>query len=166
MPAQSSVQVPSVTGTVQASIDNNTVATAAGSVQRQVVTVADANSASNYQTVNANGGAGVTTVPLSASQLVIGVINNNAGGQVQLAPAASGKTNKLMRLILFVQDPTYLTFQDGSTPLSGPIPLLSSGSIILDYSGDPWYTSSTNSALNILSSAVTQISGTAYYVQS
>ena len=161
------IQVPAVVGVaVQASIDNNQVTTGAGVVQRQVVSVADPATASNYQSVNANGGAGVTTVPLSASQLTPVVINSSAGGNIQIAPAAAGKTNKLMRLLVVIENPSNITFQDGSTPLSGPMPFLQSGLLVLDFSGDPWYTSSPNSALNINSSVATQLSGTAWYVQS
>lgn len=55
MSTASAVQVPVVAGTVQALIDNNTVVTAAGTVQRQVVTLGDATTPGNYAKVDADG---------------------------------------------------------------------------------------------------------------
>lgn len=163
----SSVEVPQISGTPQAKIDNNQVVTTEGPVQRQVVTVADAAQADNYQAVNSDGGAGVTVIPLSASQLTLLLIDNGGtAGDFTIAPAAVGKTNKLMRLILFVDNPTRITFKNGATPLSGGMQLLESGNIILDFSGDPWYQSSVDEPLIINSSMATQLSGTAWYAQS
>ena len=134
-------------------------------VQRQVTVIGDAQTATNRQSVNSNGGAGVNYALLSASQLTAAIINTSASGLTALAPATAGKSNKLYRIILFVGGATNITFEDASTPLSGPIPLQASGSIILDLSGDPWFTAATGDALNINSSNAVQLSGVAYYAQ-
>ena len=162
----STVAVPQVSGTPQALIDNVTVSTSASAnAQRQVTALGDPANGANIASVNANGGLGVTPVPLSASQLLLSVLNNAAGGDIPLVAAVGGKSVKLYRLLLFATNPTLITFKDGSTPLSGPIQLLESGSIVLDFSGDPWYQSSVGATLNINSSVATQISGTAWYEQ-
>ena len=136
-------------------------------VQRQVVSVGDPGVAANRQTVNASGGASVSTIPLPASQLTPFVINTSASGLLQIGPAgAAGKTVKLYRLVLFVAGPTNITFEDATNPLSGPIPMNAGGNMIFDFSGDPWYSSAAGDALNINSSNAVQLSGTAYYVQS
>lgn len=135
-------------------------------VYRQVVTVGDPSTAANRQAVNSSGAASVINPPLAASQLTPVVINSASSGLNTLVAGAGGKTVRLYRLVLFVGGATNLTFEDSSTPLSGPIPMNAGGSIILDYSGDPWYTTAAGDALNINSSSAVQLSGTAYYVQS
>lgn len=159
------IQVPSVSGTVQASIDNNQLVTSAGTVNRQVINIGDPATGTNYQNVDSTGNAQVKLGPAPAS-LLTPVVINGTGSTIQICAGSSGLRVKLYRLLIMVGAATNLTFQDGSTPLSGPLPFLADGLLTLDLSGDPWYTSSAGNALNIANSADVQVSGTAWYVQS
>ncbi len=74
-------------------------------------------------------------------------------------------------VLLVAGGATNITIKDsaGSGPavaLTGPIPLLANGAIVLDYTGEPWWMSSASSHLIISSSAAVQISGSVGYVQS
>lgn len=164
MSSASKVAVPTVTD-VQAQIDGVQVTTAQGTVQRQVAAIGDPTTGGNYLGIDSSGNAQIRIAPAPASLLTPFVINSTSTA-IQLCAGSSGLTVKLHRLILFVSVPTNITFQNASTPLSGPIPLSYNGSIILDISGDPWYTTSSGSALNLGNSAGAQVSGTAWYVQS
>lgn len=159
------VQVqPNSTG---AKIDNSQLTQDGGDVvERQRVSIGDDANVDNHAAVDSGGNLQHKIGPAPASLLTAAVINSSAGGLIALCAGSSGKTVKLHRIWLVVGGPTNLTFQDGSTPLSGPAPILQGGGITLDFSGDPWYVSSTGAALNLNSSAAVQISGTAYYVQS
>lgn len=148
-------------------IDNSQLTQDGGAiVQRQRVSIGDDASVDNHAAVDSAGNLQHKIGPGPVSLLTAAVINNSAGGLIALCAGSSGLRVKLHRIWLVVGGPTNLTFQDGSTPLSGPAPLLQGGGITLDFSGDPWYISSVGAALNINSSAAVQISGTAYYVQS
>jgi hypothetical protein len=165
MPTPALIQVPSVSGSVQGNVDGNQLTTSAGSVQRQVITPGDATNASNYQVFDAGGNAQIKFGPAPAS-LLTPVVINGTGSTIQICAGSSGKTVRLYRLLLMVGAATNLTFQDGSTPLSGALPCLANALLTLDLSGDPWYTSSPGNPLNIANSADVQVSGTAWYVQS
>lgn len=148
-------------------VDNVVVTNeSAQTVYRQMVTLGDPITAANRQTVNSAGGAGVIPTPGPALQLTPFVINTASSGNIVLAAGSSGKTVRLYRLVLFVNGLTNITFEDAATPLSGPIQLNNGGNITLDFSGEPWYVSSSGNALNINSSNAVQVSGTAWYVQS
>jgi hypothetical protein len=165
-PVPSLVQVPQVSGTPQASIDNLQLVTSAGTVQRQVTTPADPINPSNYQFFDAYGNAQVKFGPALAGLLTAAPINFNASGQQALVAGVTGKIIRVYRLWLTVSAQTNLEFQDGSTPLSGSAPCGSNGGITLDFTGEPWYVGSANNAFNLNSSNPVQCGGTVYYVQS
>jgi hypothetical protein len=56
-----------------------------------------------------------------------------------------------------------ITFQDGSTNLSGAIPLINGQQLVLDNTGEPWFVTSLGNAFNISISG-TQVSGMLYYM--
>lgn len=92
MATASAVQVPNV-ASVQASVDNVQVTTVAGTVQRQVVAIADATTAGQYALVD-SGGA-VSVKPTTSSALTPTETNPSiaatAGGTTALASNASAK---------------------------------------------------------------------------
>lgn len=102
---------------------------------------------------------------MSAPVLSQFVINAASGGTIAVAAAVAGKSTRLYQLILYSGGTTNITFQDGSTPLSGPIPLTTGGNVLFHYTGFPWYMGSVNTAFNIVASGSVQISGTAYFLQ-
>lgn len=75
---------------------------------------------------------------------------------------------RLYRLAVTVSAATTVTFYDGEggTALSGPFNLLANGSIVLDDSGNSWYTTSPGNGLYaVLSNAAAVLAGTAWVIQ-
>lgn len=106
-------------------------------------------------------------VPIPATNFTEAKIDNAAAsGDTTIVAAVSAQTTKVYKLFVVCNAATNITFKDGSTALTGAIPLGANGSITLDFDGDAWFTGSTNTAFKINSSAATQCSGRAYYVQS
>jgi hypothetical protein len=135
-------------------------------VQRQRVAIGDNTTPANYLIIDANGNAQHKMAPAPASLLTSAAINFSASGLNAIVAAVAAKTTKIHRIFFKVNGATTITFQDGSTALTGPIQMLSNDSIILDFSGDPWFTGSTNTAFNLNSTNAVQVSGTVWYVQS
>jgi hypothetical protein len=90
------------------------------------------------------------------------VINTAAPGDLVIQPATFNFSTKLYRLVLMFAGPTNLTFKDGTTPLSGPMPFIANQGLVLDFSGDPWYEGSLNTDFIINSSVGVQMSGSAW----
>lgn len=93
-------------------------------------------------------------------------INTAVSGDIIIQPAVVLASTKLYRLILLFGGATNITFKDGAIALSGPLPFVANGTIVLDFSGDPWYIGSLNTNFIINSSNAVQISGTAWIVVS
>lgn len=109
---------------------------------------------------------GTATVPamLASSQLTSAVISSAAGGDIAVVAGVAGKTIRVFRLILVVNAATSITFKDSTpTSFSGAMPIAANGGIVLDFNGDPWYTTAAGKDFVITSSAATQISGTIGY---
>ena len=159
------VTLPTDTSNTGKVMDNTIVTNeSAVPVYRESVSVGDPANGSQRLLVNPNGGIAATPQPLSTPQLMPVVINANGSGPLTIAPATAGVSNKLHRIILFSNPgaSTTVEFADGTTPLSGPIPV---GSLILDFSGEPWYKSSVGNALTLILGNAAQLSGTAWYAQ-
>lgn len=166
--SDSFVQVsPDSTGKL---IDNSQLTTTSGTVQRQRVVVGDNTTSGNYLSINSSGAISVSpasATPATATALTPFVVNISASGDTTIVAATASMKTKLYRLMIVFGGATNFTIKDGaSTALTGAMPMLQGGGITLDYSGDPWYTGSTNTAFIFNSSVAVQISGTAYYVLS
>ncbi len=92
-------------------------------------------------------------------------VNNSAGGNIAAPAGISGAIIRIYKLYLVFSGNTNITFQDGSTALSGPMAMLANGSITLSMDGTPWFTTSVGNAFNINSSASVQVSGAVYFTQ-
>jgi hypothetical protein len=93
---------------------------------------------------------------------------NNTGSGYLITPVADERV-LLYRLAVTVSAATTVTFYDGEggTVLSGPFNLLANGSIVLDDSGNAWYTTSPGNGLYaVLSNGAAVIAGTAWAIQS
>jgi hypothetical protein len=80
--------------------------------------------------------------------------------------AVAGEIIRVYRVLLVANAAANLTFQDGSTALSGAMALAANSPVVLPNCGIPWYQTSPGNAFNILSSTGAQISGTLWYLQS
>lgn len=165
MTTPGTVTLPSDAANLGKSVDNSVLTNNNTLVYRQIVSLGDPNTFSNRLSIDASGAASTKPGLQPISQLTPLVVNEE-GLTAVLAPATTGLTNSLYRLIVVVDGTTTLTVMDGETALSGPIPCGAYGGLTLDFSGDPWYTSGEqDSALTLVSSNSVQISGTSYYAQ-
>ncbi len=94
------------------------------------------------------------------------VISFSAAGDNIIVPAQSGWAIELYQIYLVLAGDSDLTFKDGvgGVALSGTLPMLANGSIVLDFSGAAWHETTPGNSLVLNSSAAVQISGTAYYM--
>lgn len=113
---------------------------------------------------NALGSVRLTPAPVSSLSETL--INSTTASSFALAAASSGKTNRLYRIFMFFPSATTIQILDGSTSLTGPMAFAAGQSLLLDFSGEPWFTTTTGNALNYSSSAAVQVSGRGYYTQS
>ncbi len=105
----------------------------------------------------------VSIGPAQAGSLVSVAVNDTSS--LIAAPAGvPGKRLLIYRLFLVVGAVTNLTFQDGATVLSGPLPMIANGSIVLDIDGTAWFGTSPGNPFNIANSGGVQVSGTVYYM--
>lgn len=82
-----------------------------------------------------------------------------------LVVGVAGQVIKLYRLDITVAAATNLTIKDGTTSIRGPYYMLANGSIVLDFSGRPWVTTTIGNDLILSSSTSASIGGGASYKQ-
>ena len=102
----------------------------------------------------------------AASNLSEAIIGFSTSGDQPVVSATSSQTTRVHRLFLVAAGATTITFKSASTGLTGAITLTAGGSIVLDVSSEPWFTTGANEAFIINSSAAVQISGRLYYQKS
>ena len=119
------VQVPAVTGTVQASIDNNQVITGAGTVNRQVVNIGDPAVAGNYALVDSSGRLMVGSPSISPAETNPTVVATTNGGQILAANTAA----KYRYILNPSTNPTiWVKLAGGAAAVNSGIPLAPGGS--------------------------------------
>jgi|SRR6516162_1014557 hypothetical protein len=108
---------------------------------------------------------GVSIYPSNDMPYSIAVVSSTAATITPVA-AVTGQVVRVYKMYLLSSGTAILTPQDGSTPLSGGIPMAANGSIVLDADGCPWYITSPGNAFTIANSgAGVTISGCIYYQQ-
>lgn len=100
--------------------------------------------------------------PQNGLPLFKGAINS-AAATVPLVAAITSQIIRCYKIWFVVSGATNITFQDGTTALSGAAAMTANGSFVLDMDGDAWFTTTAGNALNLLNSGSVQISGTVYY---
>ena len=108
--------------------------------------------------------AGVSLTPNhDSSVLSVAVVSSSATAITAIA----GATNSIFRvykLFLVVGGTTTITFEDGTTGVSGGLPMTATNaSITLPLDGTPWFTTGRGNAFTIGNSGNLQVSGTVYY---
>jgi len=88
---------------------------------------------------------------------------DSSSSTIAAVPAISGQIIRVYAIFFVVGGTTNLTFQNGSTELTGAMPFVANGSLTLDNNGNAWAETSAGSAFNILNSGSVQVSGTVYY---
>lgn len=99
------------------------------------------------------------------SQMLEAKIDFAGSGDTTLIAGVASQTVRIHRIFFVVGAATNIIFKDGATALTGAIPMLANGSFVLDYSGEPWFTTTAANGFVVNSSAGVQISGRIYYTQ-
>lgn len=108
----------------------------------------------------------VPAAPTGTQLSIANVTLSSSGAGVVVAGSAS-KTVRVMRMLLVSATPLSVDFRDGaSTILSGPFPLGTDGAIVLDDSGEPWFTTSSGNGFEIGLSVAGSVQVTVWYTQS
>ncbi len=106
----------------------------------------------------------VSLGPSGDMPLTIAVVSSSAT-TISVVSAVAGSVTAVYKLFLVVGGSTNITFLDGTTGLSGALPLTTNGSITLDLDGTPWFVTTPNAAFQIGNSGNLQVSGSVYYQQ-
>ena len=103
--------------------------------------------------------------PAEATPYSVAIVSSTSA-TISVVPAVSGQVVKVYRFYLVSSGTAILTAQDGTTALSGGVPLVANGSWVLASDGVPWFVTSPGNAFQLgnSGSGVT-ISGAVYYTQ-
>jgi hypothetical protein len=112
-----------------------------------------------------HGGLAFVTASSIKDQLAETPINFSASGDNTVVAGAAGLGIYVFKYFLVVGAATNLTFKDGTTALTGAIPLVANMSMVFDFDTRPWYSTASGNALIINSSVAVQVSGRVYYLQ-
>lgn len=102
---------------------------------------------------------------LRDSNLQVAVISFNNTGDNTIVAAIANKGIRVYRLIMVSDSSTTVIFKNGTTALTGAIPLYAGGAFVLDVSNEPWFISSVGSAFVINQSGTATITGKLDYHQ-
>ncbi len=105
----------------------------------------------------------VVIAPIDGEFLQSVVVNSAAGGNIASPAGINNLIIRVYQVMLVLGGTTNITFQDGSTALSGAMPMLANGSFYLPSTGYPHYTTSVGNAFNINSSNAVQVGGTVWF---
>lgn len=93
------------------------------------------------------------------------IINFTGSGSNLIIAGVANQIIRVYRYFVVVRIATDLTYLDGATALTGPVPLAANEAMVFTLDTKPWYTCSPGNAFNINSSVGTQVSGRCYYTQ-
>lgn len=102
----------------------------------------------------------------TAPRLSSAPINVSASGDTQLLAGTALQTIRLWKLFLVVAAPVSLKFRSAANDLHPALPFVAGGAWILDFDGEPWFTTTVAEAFAINLSAAVQVSGRWYYTKS
>ena len=105
-------------------------------------------------------------VPTNKAQYLSTKIDCTGAGDHILVAGIGGKTIRVHRLFFTTDIATTVAFKVGETAdATGPMTLFAGGSMVLDVSPDPWFTTITGSGLVLNDTTDAQLSGRLYYRQ-
>jgi hypothetical protein len=93
------------------------------------------------------------------------IINFAGGGDSIIFPGVAGLIIRVYRYFVVVGGATNLTYRDGATALTGPVPLAANEAMVFTLDTKAWYTCSPGNNFIINSSNPVQVSGRAYCTQ-
>lgn len=112
---------------------------------------------------------GVTTSPALATTkaLTSAVISASTSGDNTIVAAAASTTTKVYRMYFVATAAVTVTIKNGAgTSLTGAMPLAANQGIMMDFSQEPWFVTSTNTAFIINLSSAVAINGAIEYIRS
>lgn len=102
----------------------------------------------------------------ATSGLTEAIIDTATSGDNTIVAGVSAQTIRVFRLFLVCDADVTVTVKDGaSTALTGAIAMKAGGAIVLDFDGEPWFTTSAAEDFVIALSAAVGIRGRCYYTQ-
>ena len=101
---------------------------------------------------------------LSPFPLANATLSFSTGGTTTVIPAVGGEIIQVYRLYFTVLATTTITFQDGTTALSGALSFAPLGSLVFDLDTRPWFQTGPGNPFVINLSTTSQISGEIFYV--
>jgi len=107
--------------------------------------------------------AGFNLSPNNDSSVLAVSVVNSSSSTVTATAAVPNQIIRIYKLFLVSGGTSNWTFLNGSTAISGAIPMVVNGSVTLDMDGTPWFTTSVNAAFAITNSGSTSINGCVYY---
>lgn len=112
-----------------------------------------------------SGSVTVTATPGPTTGLTEATIDFTSTGDNTVVAGSGSLVTKVYRLFFTVSTATTVTFKQGATSLTGAMTLSAGGAVVLDLTGDPWFTSSAGQGFIISQTGTAQISGRVYYTQ-
>lgn len=110
--------------------------------------------------------AGVNLEPADANAVLATAAINSSSGTVTLVAASTGMIIRCYKIFFTVAGASNITFNDGTTALSGAVDLTAAGSAFtLTMDGQPWFQTSKGNALTITNSGSVSVQGQVYYTQ-
>lgn len=94
-------------------------------------------------------------------------VDISAAGDNVVIPAEVGRIISVYKVFLVFAAAVDITPKDGvgGTPFSGDLEMLTSGSIVLDYDGYAWFTTTAGNDFVLSLSAMVNVSGRIYFTQ-
>jgi hypothetical protein len=103
--------------------------------------------------------------PSEAQAYLIAIVSSTAT-TISVVPAVTGQIIKVYRFFIVSAGTTIVTPQDGTTALSGGVPLVANGSWVLAADGIPWFVTSPGNAFQFNNNGTSiTLSGAVYYTQ-
>lgn len=113
------------------------------------------------------GTAQVKFATPTTATLTSAAISTSSSGDNTIVSGTGGQTIRVYRIVFVVSAAVNVTIKDGAgTSLSGAMAFLPNGGLVLDFTSEPWYVTSTSNAFIINLSSAVQISGTVWYTKS
>lgn len=163
--ASKAISIQGVTGGKAVPVSDATLEAAVAAPQ--AAAGSDASSVFAIQGVTGGKAVSITAALNKTATLSGAKIDNTAtSGNTTLVAAVSGQTTRVHRLKLSVAGASIVQIKNGATVLEVFNFAGNGGSVVLDFSAEPWYITSVNAALVINSSTAVQVDGRVEYVTS